>query len=181
MMKRRTLSIVLALLMVLPVCAQSLEGTWSATEDLNEKDASSEAEVKATGTTTYIFSADSFKAEMGAVMDMSGKAESGEAVNVIIKLNGANNGTWSMDGEILTLTPDKKSKPKVTLDFEGMPAILANMLSGPIKKEITKALKEAEQYRVVSLTDSELTLESILSDKQVKEGAKAEITVLKRQ
>ena len=173
-MKRLILTLV-AVLAGVPAFAQSLEGTWVGKENL--KDNSDGADVSAKATETYTFKGETYTAIMQVVMDLSAEKE-GKSVTMKITITGSNTGIWARKGDVLTFTPDKKSKPKVDVKVEGIPSVLASMLTGPIKKEITKALKERDDYKIISLTDKELVLENILTEKEKKSGEKVERTTL---
>ncbi|MBQ3765691.1 MAG: hypothetical protein II874_03010 [Bacteroidales bacterium] len=158
--------------------AQSLEGTWTGKENL--EDNSDGADVSATATVSYTIKGESYSTKMLVVMDMSAEAEGGE-VTMKITITGSNAGTWARQGNILTFTPDKRSKPKIDVKVEGIPSVLASMLIAPAKRELSKGLKETERYKIISLTDKELVLEDILTEKEIKAGEKADrITFLKK-
>ena len=55
------------------------------------------------------------------------------------------------------------------------------MLVNPLKKELSAELKKAQKYKVVSINETTLVLEDILSDKELKAGTKAERTTLTRK
>ncbi len=176
-MKRLILTMAAILASVLAF-AQSLEGTWTGKMAMD--DDSQGADVAATATGTYTFSGNTFTEKMLVVVDMSAEKD-GETVTMVITISGKNNGTWTRKGDVLTLTPDKKSKPVVDMKVEGIPSFLAGMLSAPIKKELNKSLKEVDQMKIISLTDKELVIEDILTEKEKKAGAKVErITLTKK-
>ena len=176
-MKRLILTLAAVLAGVLAF-AQSLEGTWVGKETL--KDDSQGADMSAKGTVSYTFRGESYTVKLQVVMDLSAEKE-GKKVTMIVTLTGSNNGSWTRKGDVLTFTPDKKSKPKVDVKVEGIPSVLASMLTGPIKKEMTKALKETDSYKIISLTDKELVLEDILTEKEKKSGEKVERTTLLKE
>jgi hypothetical protein len=176
-MKRLILTLTAVLVSVLAF-AQSLEGTWTGKENL--EDNSNGADVSATATVSYTIKGESYSTKMLVVMDMSAESEGGE-VTMKITITGSNAGTWARQGNILTFTPDRKSKPKIDVEVEGIPSVLASMLVGPAKRELAKDLKEPERYRIISLSDKELVLEDILTDKEIKAGEKAErVTLVKK-
>lgn len=176
-MKRLILTVVAVLAGVLAF-AQSLEGTWVGKENL--KDNSDGADVTAKATETFIIKGEAYTSKLQVVMDLSAEKE-GKKVTMIITLTGSNTGTWTRKGDVLTFTPDKKSKPKVDVKVEGIPSVLASMFAGPIKKELTKALKETDDYKIISLTDKELVLENILTEKEKKAGETVERTTFTKQ
>lgn len=158
--------------------AQSLEGTWTGEENMNDN--SDGAEVSASATVSYIIKGETFSTKMTAIMDMSAETE-GEEVTMRITITGSNAGTWNRRGDILTFIPDKRSKPKIDVKVEGIPSVLASMLIAPAKRELSKGLKETERYKIISLTDKELVLEDILTEKEIKAGEKVDrITFLKK-
>ena len=173
-MKRLILTFV-AILAGALAFAQSLEGTWVGKENLSDNSDGTDVDAKATE--TYIIKGDSYTAKLQVVMDLSAEKD-GKEVVMKITLTGSNAGTWTRKGDVLTFTPDKKSKPKVDVKVEGIPSVLASMLTGPIKKELNKTLKEPEQFKIISLTDKELVLEDILTEKERKAGEKVERTTL---
>ena len=176
-MKRLALTIAAILAGVLAF-AQSLEGTWTGKMAMDDN--SQGADVAAKGTGTYTFAGDTFTEKMLVVIDMSTEKD-GKSVTMKVTITGSNSGTWTRKGDVLTLTPDKKSKPVVDVKVEGIPSFLAGMLSGPIKKELNKSLKEVDQMKIISLTDKELVIEDILTEKEKKSGAKVErITLTKK-
>ena len=176
-MKRLTLTFAAILVSVLAF-AQSLEGTWVGKMMMDDN--SQGADVVATGTGTYTFAGSTFTERMVVVMDLSAEKE-GTTVTMKITITGSNAGTWTRKGDVLTLTPDKKAKPKVDVKVEGIPSFLAGMLTGPIKKELTKSLKEVDEMKIISLTDRQLVIEDILTEKEKKAGAKVERTTLTRK
>ena len=56
-----------------------------------------------------------------------------------------------------------------------------SMVANPLKKELTNELKKVEKYKVLSLTATELTLQEILTEKEIKKGDKAETLVFTRK
>ena len=176
-MKRFLLTVAAVLASVLAF-AQSLEGTWTGKDKMD--DSSEGADVSATATVSYTLKGESYSTKMLLVMDLSAEKE-GEKVTMKITITGSHAGTWNRQGDILTFTPDKKAKPKIDVKVEGIPSFLASMLVAPAKREVSKALKETERYKVVSLTDKELVLEDILTEKEIKAGEKADrITLTKK-
>lgn len=189
---KRFITMTLAVLLAVTAFAQNLEGTWSYTGNKNEKmngENNVNGELKAVTTVTLTFSGAAFECtrkadvRMDMVLDQNDPDDS--TVGLLVKLNGKNAGTFELADGVLKLIPNK-GKPQVDVktDVEGMPSggeMLAGMLAGPLKNEMVKELKETEQYKVISATATELTLEEILTKKDIADGKKAETVVFKKK
>ena len=158
----------------------SLDGTWSVTQTEKEVDEKQGAESTITMVASYVFSGNNYNVKVNCVVDIS--FEKG-VLNVAAV--GSHSGAIERSGNNLTLVPDKRKKPQVdvTTSADNVPGggIIKSLVVGPFKKEITNGLKEVENYRIVSITRNELVLEDILSEKELREGAKAETITLTRK
>ena len=158
----------------------SLDGTWSVKQTEKEVDEKQGAESTITMIATYVFSGNSYNVNVNCVVDIS--FDKG-VLNVAAV--GSHSGAIERNGNELTLVPDKRKKPlvEVTTSADNVPGggIIKSLVVGPFKREITNGLKEVENYRIVSITRNELVLEDVLTDKEIKEGTKAETITLTRQ
>ena len=120
-------------------------------------------------------------------MDFTAQDEKGEKADAVfnIEVVASVAGTLSRDGSTLILTPDAKKKPSIEVNtkIEGVPGgnLIKGMIVNPIKKELSAELKKEQKYKVVSLSETTLVLEDILSEKELKSGKKAETMTLKRK
>ena len=189
---KKILLLISALLLGFAAFAQAgLDGTWYCEQKENEKADSEEAtgDISMVLAVTYRFSGNSFSMDMqGRIdMDLSGKDKNGKDMNAVflIQIDGSNSGTMARSGDTITLTPASGQKPKVnvTTDVKGVPGggLLKAMLVGPLKKEITSSLKETESYKIISLTEKELVLEDILTQKEINKGEKVERVTFTRR
>ena len=175
---KKLLLILAAVLACTLAFAQSLEGTWTGIEKMD--DASSDADYDATAITSYTLKGESYTANLRMDVDISAEKE-GKSLTMKITVTGSNSGTWTCVGDNLSFTPGKGSKPKIDVKVKGIPSAFASMFVAPIKKELSKALKDPEQYKIISLTDKELVLEDILTAKEIKAGEKAERVTLTKK
>lgn len=190
-MKR--LVIVLAILLA-TVCASaqnSLDGTWiyikQDNQPIREEQASGSADMKVSA--KYEFAAERFTTAFKVVvnMDFTAQDENGEKADAVfnIEVVASVAGTLSRDGSTLTLTPEAKKKPSIEVNtkIEGVPGgnLIKGMIVNPIKKELSAELKKEQKYKVVSLSETTLVLEDILSEKELKSGQKAQTMTLNRR
>lgn len=189
---KRIITMTLAVLLAVTAFAQNLDGTWSYTGNKNEKmngENNIKGELKAVHTTILKISGAAFECtrkadvRMDMILDESNPEDA--TVGIIIKLSGNNAGAVDLTDGVITLTPNK-GKPQVDVktDVEGMPSggeMLSGMLAGPLKNEMVKELKKTEQYKVVSVTDTELKVEEILTKKEIADGKTPETVVFKKK
>lgn len=189
---KKIILLITALLLGFAAFAQAgLDGTWYCEQKENEKADSEEAtgDISMVLAVTYRFSGSSFSMDMqGRIdMDLNGKDKNGKDMNAVflIQIDGSNSGTMARIGDTITLTPASGQKPKVnvTTDVKGVPGggLLKTMMVGPLKKEITSSLKETESYKIISLTEKELVLEDILTQKEINKGEKVERVTFTRK
>ena len=191
-MKRTILLLASLLACAFQALAQNtLDGTWTYTktdkQDINEQEASGSAKMKLSA--IYVFSGGTFSTSMKAEvnMDFASLGSQGEATDAVfyVEVTASVKGSMAMDGSLLTLTPDAKKKPDIEVftDIKGVPGgnLMKPMLVNPLKKELSAELKKAQKYKVVSINETTLVLEDILSDKELKAGKKAERTTLTRK
>lgn len=192
---KRLILIAAGLLIGLAVSAQtSLNGTWihEDAKDVTETPEGGEGgkmRMQYDAVVTFRFNGAGYSMRMTLSMDMdlSGNDKKGKPVNAVfsVKATGDVDGTMVRKGDRLTLTPDKGTKPRieVEVDAKDVPGggLMKSMLTGPMKKELASDLKKVQEYRIVSLTASELTLEEVLSDKDLKKGEEPETMVFRRK
>ena len=162
-----------------------LVGTWIAQDSESQSDNTEgvDTDLDMTAIDTITLNADNTYTDalqMDVTIDGS---KEGKSVTLTLQVLGSMNGTWTYKDNILTLTPDKKAKPKVTVKNDNFPALLRMMLVKPLTKETQNALKEVSSYQVLSVTANELTLKDYVdpsSKKKVKEQ-ELETTVYKRK
>jgi hypothetical protein len=97
-----------------------------------------------------------------------------------VTVKGSIKGTWTYVDGILSMVPDKKAKPNIEVESEGLPGIAKTLLVAPLKKEIKDALLEPEKEHVVSLTETEMVLREI-PDPKKKDTAPVEDVTYKRK
>ena len=168
-----------------------LDGTWTYTKtdyrDFNEKGTVGKSDLKMSA--KYVFDGDNFSTWVKAVfnMDFTTRSEQGESTDAVfyIEVIASTIGTLSYDGSTLTLTPDPKKKPQLEVNtkIEGVPGgnLVKNMVVNPLKKQLSAELKKAQNYKVVSISETTLVLENILSDKELKAGKQPERVTLSRR
>lgn len=192
-MKRLSL-LAVALCVAVSAMAQvslaDLEGKWGYAktdkQKLAEKDAVGDADIKMSA--IYVFDGDSFVCTLKAVMnmDLSMKDSQNQDMDAvfIIEITATTTGASTLASDQLTLVPDKKKKPKVDVDatIKGVPGgnMLKGMLASPIKQALVSELKEIQQYRVISVSETTLCLQSIVSEKDAAKGIKADTITLTR-
>ena len=140
--------------MVFPLSAQELTGTWSYSEDFSEDDMSGRIN------TLFHFNPDgTARLDIGTTCQMKNE----ELGTLDMVLDIVLPGTWVREGDQLTL---KCKKNKATIDFqmkglEDLPKMVRNMINNMVRKEITKeVLSEFEnnKFTIVRLTEDELEL-----------------------
>jgi len=183
--------ILLVCLAALAVCTisfaqNSILGTW--TLDVSEKDsqdaeqASVDMAMSATDIIT-LSAPSSFTRNiiMTLALEGEGKGEAaGQKLTMTLKVKGSITGSWTYQDGILTLTPDKKAKPVIEVESDGLPGVAKAMLSPMIKKEVKAGLTEVDRSEVISITDTELTLKDI-PDPKSKDKTEPETSVYKRK
>ena len=179
------------MLAVLTATAQTINGTWTYTDKAKDKmeEQGAKGDMEMTSHVRFNFSGETFSQKVTAVATMKFKSKdkdgNPEEIDFVIEITCSNSGAMAYDGSTLVLTPAKGQKPKVevTTNMDDMPGggIIKTMVVGPVKKSIIAELKEVQNYNVLSVTATELTLQDILTEKQIKKGAKAQTVVLKRQ
>jgi len=181
-MKRLILTFATAIFCLAAYAQIPITGTWEYYEQ--DSDSSSEdgvdTDMQMNATDLIVLKEDnSFDHSAKMEVVVQGKKD-GKVINFTLTITAAIDGSWTKEGDILTLTPGKKSKPKVDVKSENFPVLLRMMLVKPITKEITKAIKEVDTYQILSVTDKELTLKDV-PDPKAKKEQKLETMVLKRK
>lgn len=177
--------LVLISILMLPLVSfaqAGLDGTWNNTTSETEKNEKQKAESEITMSADYTFKGDTYSIVMHCLVNFT-SLEKEASLN--IKVTGSHSGTLKREGDRLTLIPDKKKKPEVevTSSADGLKGgnLVKTLLSGPLKREVSNAMKIPESYRIVSLTDTELVLEDILDPIETKRGETPEIETFTRQ
>ena len=184
-MKRILLTLVASAMCVVAFAQNPLVGTWVFFEKDSESGNTDgvDTDLDMTVTDNLTINADNTYTEV-LQMDvaMSG-AKEGKTVTLSLTVVGSMNGAWTYEGNILTLTPDKKSKPKVTVKNDNFPALFRMMLVKPLTKEVQNGLKEVNTSQVLSVTANELTLKEYVDPSSKKKGKEEdpEIIVFKRK
>lgn len=191
-MKRMILMLAILLAGALQSLAQNtLDGTWTYNKtdnrDFNEKGAVGKSDLKMSA--KYVFDGDCFASWVKAVfnMDFTAHNEQGELSDAVfyIEVIASTTGTLSLDGSALTLAPDAKKKPQIEVKtkIEGVPGgnMVKGMVVNPLKKQLSAELKKVQNYKVVSISETTLVLEDILSDKDIKAGKQPERVTLTRR
>ena len=174
-MKRFLLTLA-GLLMAALTFAQSLDGVWTATETLDEKKdtAGVSMTMSVTGYDTMEISGSSCTSKEKAVVTIIA-AKDGEKVKMGATVSGQVSGTIAREGDVLVFTPAKKPKPEVTVQTtDNLPGLLKVLLVTPLKAEMAKDLKEPDRIRIISVTASEMVVEEILTEKEIRKGKKPE-------
>ncbi|MBO4557985.1 MAG: hypothetical protein J5693_05205 [Bacteroidales bacterium] len=188
---KRLIVFTVMMLAVLSAAAQTINGTWSYTDNAKDKveEQGARGDIEMTSHVRFRFNGEAFSQKVTAVATIKFKSKdkdgNPEEVDFVIEITCTHSGTLAYDGSTLVLTPAKGQKPKVevTTNMDDMPGggIIKTMVVGPVKKSIISELKEVQNYKVLSLTDTELTLQDILTEKQIKKGVKSQTVVLNRQ
>lgn len=187
---RRLLATMAALLACVAVFAQvKLDGTWhcrTGTDGEKIEQGGVEIQLKTALDVTWTFSGNNYTMSVATSVTMSQAPSANKDAMVInIEATGSGAGKLAAGGGRLTLTPDKKRKPKVeaSVDVDNLPgASLARpMIVSATKKELAASLKEVQEYKIISIRQNELTLETIPDESDIKNGVKAERMVLVRK
>ena len=173
-MKRFLLTLA-GLLVAALTFAQSLDGVWTATETMDEKKdtAGVSMTIAITGYVTMVIQGTSGSATQKAVLTITATKD-GEKAKMGATITGKVPGTYTREGDVLVFTPAKKSKPEVNVQTDDLPGVLKLLLVTPLKSEMTKALKETDRSRIISVTANEMVLEEILTEKEIRKGQKPE-------
>ena len=187
---KKLLILAVGLLIGWTVSAQpGLNGTWYYEETKSKSMEDAEGGGTVTMAVTYQFADDTFSMTMAArlKMDLKSKDANGAPTDAafLIAFSGSVDGTLVRQGSLLTLTPAKGKTPQVDVDFDaqGVPGggLMKSMVAGPVKKQLNAELKEVRRYRILSLSETELTLEEVLAEKEIKKGEKPEKMVFKHK
>ncbi|MBO7544980.1 MAG: hypothetical protein J6T02_05380 [Bacteroidales bacterium] len=168
--------------------AQSVEGNWKYFKDLsNDPELAGQAIAKVEILLNLggaRFTEDlhmETKLTEAALQQMTG-GKSGAAFEILA--DASFGGDFSQEGDIITLTPDKK-KPQINIktNIQNIPMgeMLANAMTPSVQKSMQEEMDDSMKYQVISVTATELTLKNLPSDKQVKRGEKSETIVFTRQ
>ena len=141
--------------------SQSLEGRW--TGSLFETSTEGDDVMSMTADYTYTFTGNTYNLFMDTTVDMG--IPDVPPFQVLVTIVG----TWTREGDVLTLVPARKPKPKAELRADGMPGILRAIIANPIKKDLVKELQDTESYEILILTDTALTLKELPSAKDLKD------------
>ena len=181
-MKNRFFLTIIGLLMAVLSSAQSLDGTWNTDLQFGEQKDSANVSVALTldGHDRYVISGNTFKEQVKAVFLINAEKED-KKVSMSATITCKNAGTLARTGDIIVFTPNKGSKPEVSIVTDkDFPGLLKTMLVNPMKNEIVRELKKESKFRLVSLTDTEMVLEDILTEKELKKGETPERTTYEK-
>ncbi|MBR5699585.1 MAG: hypothetical protein IKX37_00660 [Bacteroidales bacterium] len=154
-MKRILFLLTILVVTVTGASAQSLSGTWSARIMESESDQSDNVntDMKMTGTDVITFSDNAFSRKMSCTVTLNAASQE-TSLDMTIKINGSASGTWKLEGSTLTLTPDKKAKPTLSVEASDCPALIQAMIVGPLKQQLKESLKEEDKMQITFLDDS---------------------------
>lgn len=187
-MKRILLTLAGILIAGVMAFAQSIEGTWHFSKDLSD-DPELAGQAIAKFAVTLNLGGTRFtealhmetKLTEAALQQMTG-GKSGAAFEILA--DASFGGDFSQEGDIITMTPDKK-KPQINIktNIQNIPMgeMLANAMTPSVQKSMQEEMDDSMKYQVISVTATELTLKNLPSDKQVKRGEKSETIVFTRQ
>lgn len=161
--------------------AQSMDGTWIATISFDEKQDTADVNLtmSLTGYDTLVISGSSCTTSQKAILTLAATKEA-ETVQMGATITGKISGTIAREGDILVFTPSKKAKPEVTVETENLPGLIKALLVNPLKKEMTKDLKDPDRSRIISVTAQEMVLEEILTEKEISKGVKPQRITYKK-
>ena len=150
---RRLAILLLAALLVLPAAAQNLTGVWNMTESMDEKQDDMDSSMIMTDDMTL--AGDGTCLQMGNASMTLGKDD----VDLHFKIEFSVSGTWTREGETLTIRNNPKSA-KIEVTENNLPGVLKVLIVNTLKKELKKEFtsKKPDVYAIISLTESELVL-----------------------
>lgn len=151
---KRLLTILLALLWILPASAQSLTGTWLISESMEEDKDEMSSTAVATG--ELVLSDDGSFRESGQVKMTIGSEEH----TFFLTVSFSGGGSWKREGDLLTTQYNPKlAKAAITeTDMPGpLKLLIANAMVKEMKKEMSS--RKPETSRILSLTDTQLQLQ----------------------
>lgn len=169
--------------------AQSAEGAWFNSQDLSESgelagQAIAKAEISLNlngGRFTEAVHTETKLTEAALKAMLGGNA--GGAV-FEITADASFGGTYVQEGDIITMTPDKK-KPQVSIktNIKGIPMgeAMADAMKPSVQKSIENEMDDSIRYQVLSVTATELKLMTLPTDKQKKRGETEETMVFIRK
>ena len=169
--------------------AQSIEGTWFNAQDLSESGEMA-GQVIAKVSITLNLNGGRFsealhtetKLTEAALQAMTG----GQAAGAVFEItaDASFGGSYVQEGDIITMTPDKK-KPQVSIktNIKGVPMgdAMADAMKPSVQKSMEDEMDDSMRYQVISVTATELKLQTLPSDKQKKRGEKEETMVFTRK
>ena len=168
--------------------AQSIDGTWVLTRNLDD-DPEMAGQAEAVVSVTMTLGGGRFTEALHMetkLTEAALKAMTGGQEGAVFEItaDASFGGASSREGDILTLTPDKK-KPQVNIktNIKGIPMgdTIANAMKPSVQKNMEDEMDDTIRYQIISVTATELTLSDVLSDKDKKRGEKAETFVFKRK
>ena len=167
-----------------------IDGTWyfEQVESGSTNKEGATGDVTMNMTMVFVFSGSSYNisVDLDADMTVSGKDKEGNQVDAVMKITakGSNNGALTQSGDLFTMTPGKdKVKVEVDADVNGLPGggLFKTMMTPLLKKEVSAILKEESTFKVLSVTDTELTIQDVLTEKEIAKGEVPETMVLKKK
>lgn len=158
---KKLLLTLLAVVCFLPASAQSLPGTWVASEIVEEND--DIMKMKADVTDELVLSADGTFSESG---NMKSTIEM-ENVSFSFTIVYSSGGTWKREGNNLSIQYNPKLA-KASVTEADMPGILKAMIANTAAKELKKEMssKKPDVYQIVSLSETQMELADLDSKEQ---------------
>ena len=151
---KRLISLLLAVLWVLPISAQELNGTWEISQSMEEE--RDGLVTTAVVTDELQLSPDGTFRESGQMKMDIGNGERSYSLTVVY----SGGGSWKREGDILTIQYNPKlARAEVT--ESDLPAAVKLLFANAAARELKKGMssRKAESCRILSLTDTQLELQ----------------------
>ena len=90
----------------------------------------------------------------------------GSATETKLTVRGSIPGTWTRNGNSLTLTPSKDVSPDISIDTEYFNGFLKPLVLAIVKRETKSELRQVDKKTILSLTDQELVVKDVVRRKR---------------
>ena len=135
---------------------------------------------------TMNFSEDGYTQTVNVVLTMKLNRKGGDvegSLKVVAK--STHLGTWDSNEGVLSLSPEKKKKPKVVIETESKDfpggGLVRSIVASVVKKDILRHITFPSSYKILSQTDNQMTLKDLVVAKRNPRGNKPDRVTFNRK